>query len=67
MEQDHALTGPDRSQALLDIRNTFRSQRFAVLATHAEGQPYTSLVAFAVTDDLRRGAEVRPGRNRKCR
>ncbi len=27
--------------------------RLAVLATHRDGQPYASLVAFAVTDDLR--------------
>jgi nitroimidazol reductase NimA-like FMN-containing flavoprotein (pyridoxamine 5'-phosphate oxidase superfamily) len=25
----------------------------AVLATHSEGEPYTSLVAFAATDDLK--------------
>ena len=35
-------------QALLDV------QRFAVLATQGGGAPYTSLVAFAVTPDLRR-------------
>ena len=29
------------------------AQRLAVLATSLEGQPYGSLVAFAVTDDLR--------------
>ncbi len=30
------------------------SQRLAVLSTHDQGQPYASLVAFAVTDDLER-------------
>ncbi len=30
------------------------SQHLAVLATEDRGQPYTNLVAFAVTDDLRR-------------
>ncbi|MFC2022517.1 pyridoxamine 5'-phosphate oxidase family protein [Chloroflexota bacterium] len=29
------------------------SQRFAVLATLSEGQPYSNLVAFAETDNLR--------------
>ncbi|UCH35321.1 MAG: pyridoxamine 5'-phosphate oxidase family protein [Armatimonadota bacterium] len=35
------------------LSDLLSSQRLAVLATHADGQPYTSLVAFAATDDLR--------------
>jgi heme iron utilization protein len=35
------------------LRTLFASQHFATLATHHQGQPYTSLVAFAVTDNLR--------------
>jgi nitroimidazol reductase NimA-like FMN-containing flavoprotein (pyridoxamine 5'-phosphate oxidase superfamily) len=31
----------------------FRDQRFAVLATQSDGQPYLSLMAFAASDDLR--------------
>ncbi|MFO8011458.1 MAG: pyridoxamine 5'-phosphate oxidase family protein [Dehalococcoidia bacterium] len=31
----------------------FRSQRLGVLATEGSGTPYTSLVAFAATEDLR--------------
>jgi nitroimidazol reductase NimA-like FMN-containing flavoprotein (pyridoxamine 5'-phosphate oxidase superfamily) len=31
----------------------FHSQRYAVLATDDCGQPFTSLMAFAATDDLR--------------
>ena len=31
----------------------FRSQRYAVLATDDHGQPFTSLMAFAATEDLR--------------
>lgn len=34
------------------LRDIFASQKVAVLATSAEGQPYGSLVAFAVTGDL---------------
>jgi len=36
------------------IRGLFVSQQLAVLATSQRGQPYTSLVAFAFSDDLRR-------------
>lgn len=36
------------------IRGLLVSQRLGVLATNQGGQPYTSLVAFAFSDDLRR-------------
>lgn len=40
--------------AYQDILNPLlMSQRLAVLATHHGGQPYSSLVAFAATDDLK--------------
>ncbi len=35
------------------LRDLFRSQRFAVLATDDHGQPFASLMAFAATGDLR--------------
>ena len=35
------------------IGDLFGSQRLAVLATHRDGQPYASLVAFAATQDLK--------------
>lgn len=35
------------------LRALFDAQRYAVLATESCGQPLTSLMAFAVTDDLR--------------
>jgi nitroimidazol reductase NimA-like FMN-containing flavoprotein (pyridoxamine 5'-phosphate oxidase superfamily) len=35
------------------IRNLFAVTRLAVLATDHDGSPYTSLVAFATSDDLR--------------
>ena len=35
------------------VRNLLASQRFAVLATQSEGQPYSNLVAFAEADNLR--------------
>lgn len=35
------------------VRALLESQRFAVLATDDHGQPFASLMAFAVTEDLR--------------
>jgi nitroimidazol reductase NimA-like FMN-containing flavoprotein (pyridoxamine 5'-phosphate oxidase superfamily) len=35
------------------LRELFGSQSLAVLATQREGQPFTNLVAFAATDDLK--------------
>ena len=34
------------------IKKVLASQRFAVLATQSEGQPYLNLIAFAVADNL---------------
>lgn len=36
-----------------DLKGLFASQRLAVLATQNEGQPYTSLVAFTASEDLK--------------
>jgi nitroimidazol reductase NimA-like FMN-containing flavoprotein (pyridoxamine 5'-phosphate oxidase superfamily) len=41
------------SQMGRTLKDLFTSQRLGVLATYGEGQPYTSLVAFAATDDLK--------------
>jgi general stress protein 26 len=35
------------------LRSLFTSQKLAVLATYGENQPYCSLMAFTVTDDLK--------------
>ena len=35
------------------IKRVLASQRFAVLATQSEGQPYGNLIAFAEADNLR--------------
>ena len=42
----------ERDDSLAAVRGLLSDQRLAVLATHADGQPYTSLVAFAATPDL---------------
>ena len=36
-----------------DLRELFRHQRLGVLSTHNHGQPYTSLVAFNSSEDLK--------------
>lgn len=35
------------------IKRTFAAQRFAVLVTQSNGQPYCNLVAFAEADNLK--------------
>jgi nitroimidazol reductase NimA-like FMN-containing flavoprotein (pyridoxamine 5'-phosphate oxidase superfamily) len=52
-------------QALKDIQAIFKSQRFGVLSTHSDGQPYASLVAFSATDDLQRILFCTPRATRK--
>lgn len=44
---------PESLPIVDQLRDLFASQRLAVLATDQGGQPYVSLVAFAVSDDLR--------------
>jgi hypothetical protein len=43
----------------------FAIQRFAVLSTQKDGQPYTDLVAFAATEDLTQLLFVTPRATRK--
>ena len=47
------------------LRELLSTQRLAVLSTHAGGQPYASLVAFACSDDLRFLHFVTPRTTRK--
>jgi len=47
------------------LEELFTGQRFAVLATQKDGQPYTNLVAFAVTEDLGQLLFVTPRATRK--
>jgi nitroimidazol reductase NimA-like FMN-containing flavoprotein (pyridoxamine 5'-phosphate oxidase superfamily) len=37
----------------IKLQDLFASQYLAVLSTYGDGQPYTSLVAFRVSDDLK--------------
>jgi uncharacterized pyridoxamine 5'-phosphate oxidase family protein len=45
------MSNPSEAKELL--RQTVGAQRFAVLSTLSDQQPYSNLVAFAVSDDLR--------------
>ncbi|MFY9942581.1 MAG: pyridoxamine 5'-phosphate oxidase family protein [Desulfobacterales bacterium] len=42
----------DSSEIRALLRALFDDQRLAVLATHQDGQPYATLVAFGADDDL---------------
>jgi nitroimidazol reductase NimA-like FMN-containing flavoprotein (pyridoxamine 5'-phosphate oxidase superfamily) len=47
------------------LKTLFSAQRFAVLATQRDGQPYTNLVAFAAAEDLKHLVFVTPRATRK--
>ncbi len=47
------------------LKDLFGSQNLAVLATHQDGQPYASLVAFVATEDLKYIFFVTPKTTRK--
>lgn len=68
-EFDAALpsTTCDDSDVLASIQGLIRHEPFAVLCTQAGGQPYGSLVAFAISDDLRHFVFATPVATRKYR
>ena len=47
------------------IRELCKSQSFAVLATQGKGQPYTSLIGFATSDDMKYVVFATPKQTRK--
>ena len=49
------------------IRRLVQRQPFAVLCTQGQGQPYGSLVAFAMTEDLSQAVFATPKATRKFR
>jgi general stress protein 26 len=56
----------DQTQVIRNkIKQLFWSQKLAVLATHHAGQPYTSLVAFQGSGDLKHIFLVTPKNTRK--
>jgi nitroimidazol reductase NimA-like FMN-containing flavoprotein (pyridoxamine 5'-phosphate oxidase superfamily) len=54
-----------REGLLSFLQEFLPSQRFAVLATHKDGQPYTHLVAFVATKDMKDLIFVTPRATRK--
>lgn len=55
----------DKQQILKNIAQLFESQRFAVLSTQKNDQPYSSLIAFAVNSDLNYFYFLTPNTTRK--
>ncbi len=57
---------PDEKQSIQEsIKELCESQSFAVLATQGAGQPYTSLIGFVTTEDLKYLVFATPKETRK--
>ncbi len=54
-----------RGQVEAEIRELCLEQPFAVLATQGEGQPYTNLISYALSADLRHLVFSTPSQTRK--
>lgn len=67
LDAGNAGEEPDTASAKARVRRLVREQPYAVLCTQGQGQPYGSLVAFAVTDDLRYLVFATPSTTRKFR
>ena len=55
----------DRQNIRNIIRELLDSESFAVLSTQGDGQPYSSLISFACSDDLKTLAFATPAGTRK--
>jgi uncharacterized protein YhbP (UPF0306 family) len=65
---NHPAAGADSAQAIdARIARLVDSQPYAVLCTQGEGQPYGSLVAYAMTPDLAHAVFATPKATRKFR
>ncbi|WP_296759281.1 pyridoxamine 5'-phosphate oxidase family protein [Thioalkalivibrio sp.] len=53
------------TEILDEIKGLCKDQPFAVLATQGEGQPYVSLISFAISEDLRQIVFSTPSQTRK--
>jgi nitroimidazol reductase NimA-like FMN-containing flavoprotein (pyridoxamine 5'-phosphate oxidase superfamily) len=53
------------AEILAEIKGLCEDQPFAVLATQGEGQPYVSLISFAISEDLRQLVFSTPTQTRK--
>jgi len=62
------VAGSDRRDELDEIiRRLVQSQPYGVLCTQGESQPYGSLVAFSITEDLKHAVFATPRATRKFR
>ena len=65
---DAAASSPEiREETESRVRRLVEDQPFAVLCTQGQGQPYGSLVAYAMTDDLASAVFATPKATRKFR
>ena len=55
----------DDQEILMNVKDLCQEQNFAVLGTDGEGHPYTSLIYFAASEDLKQIAFVTPKETRK--
>ena len=62
-----ATSAAERRQLAEQIAHLVDQQLYAILCTQGEGQPYGSLVAFAVTEDLKAAVFATPVSTRKYR
>jgi len=68
-EFDMEAAGPGWAEPALPerIRDLVRGELYAILSTQGDGQPYASIVAFAMTDDFRTAVFATPTATRKYR
>jgi len=66
-DEDAVESGHGREDAAAGIRRLVEGQPFAVLCTQGAGQPYGSLVAYAMDDDLHYASFATPRATRKFR
>jgi nitroimidazol reductase NimA-like FMN-containing flavoprotein (pyridoxamine 5'-phosphate oxidase superfamily) len=53
LDDETSIPDPDRERSLYErLRDLLRSQPFAVLCTQGAGQPYGSVVAYAINEEL---------------
>ena len=66
-DNEGAEIGHEQEDVVLGIGRLVHSQPFAVLCTQGQGQPYGSLVAYAMDEDLCFAAFATPKATRKFR
>ena len=66
-EVESVENGPSQEHVAARIKRLVQSQSFAVLCTQGEGQPYGSLVAYAMNNDLSAATFATPRATRTFR